>query len=278
MAASNKILSGGNKYAFGGFLDEFGFLKGGTPTAPSAGATGSPMFQIVGIQTAAPTVPERETIPVLGDDELLGEIPITSITSRRFTIEMAVQDLTVEGYMQDTNVETFGEVLMGVLDSLNEAELDMCYLLQSRALKQDSGVQGKKAWGGIIVPLATGTPLGRRTFGSREAAAYAIDVTPQIAGYNPFGLTILDSNAGTTGLRYRPFHSDYPVIMERWTGTGALSTFTLSKTPVSAAKVFVAVERVAATVSSVSTATPSMTLGSAPANGARIVALYEWVP
>lgn len=278
MPASNSAIAGGNQWFFGGFLDEFGYLKGGTNTAPSSGATGSPMFQIVGVQEATPATPERETIQILGDDDLLGEIPLTSIASRRFTAGYAVQNLTQEANLQGTNVETLGEILMGALDIVEEAEYDTCYILQSRALKQDSGVKGRKGWNGVLIPLAIGKPLGRRAFSSRAAAAFALDITPQIAGYSPWGITHLSSNVGTPGLRYRPFNSEYPIVMERWTGNGALSTFNLSHTPVSVAKTFVAVRRIPATVSSVNTSTPSMTLSAAPADGAEVVALYQFQP
>lgn len=278
MAGSNKTAAGGNKWMFGGFLDEFGYLVGATPSAPSAGATGSAMFNLVGVKSASPAVPERETIQITGDDELIGEIPLTSLASRRFTADIATQDLQQEAYMQGTNVQTVGEILLGVLDSVNEAEYDMTFILQSRALKQDTAVKGKKAWNGVIIPLAAGKPLGRRAFEERAAASFGLDITPQQAGYHPWGLTILDANAGTTGARFFPFSSEYPIIMERFTGNGVLSTFTLSKTPVSAAKTSVWVRRVLATTSSVNTSTPSFTVSAVVASGAEIVVVYEFQP
>jgi hypothetical protein len=90
-------------------------------------------------------------------------------------------------------------------------------------------------------------------------------------------VTILDSNTGTTGLRYRPFTSEYPITMHAHTGTGALSTFTLDYAPLSAAKTSVTSARLAQTVSSVSTSAPySVTISGTPIGGAQIVTVYEF--
>lgn len=279
MSASNKTAAGGNKYAYLGFVDEFGFLIGGTPTAPSSGATGNPMNRLDAIKSAAPAVPEREAIQITGDDDLYGEIPLTSLATRRFNATMAVDDLQRDANLQNTNVETLGEIAMGVLDILDDVDYDTCLILQSRALKGDAGVRGKKAWNGRLVPLATTKPLGRRTFEERAAADFALDITPQLASYNPWGITMLEANAGTTGARYRPFSSEYPIVMERHTGNGVLSTFTLTNKPVSVAKMYVVVNRVLATVTAVSTTTPySFTVSAAPADGAKIITMMEFQP
>lgn len=277
MASFNKSIAAGNAYAFIGFIDSNGFMIGSATTAPVSGAAGSPMIPLLGIKTAAPTVPEREVVQVTGDDDLLGEFDFSSHTSRSFVAEFAVQDLATEALLLGTNVETLGEIRLGALDVLNPAELNVCLIIQSRAKKQDAGTVGQAGWQGVIIPLATAAPLGRDSFSERSPGVFRLQITPQTASNNPWGVTILDANTGTTGLRYRPFNAEKPITMHAHTGTGALSTFTLDYQPVSAAKTSVTQRRVAASVSSVSTSSPySVTVGAAPIGGAPIVTVYEF--
>lgn len=276
MPGSRRNIAAGNRYALYGFMDEFGFLTGSTPTAPSAGATGSAMGQLLGIKTAAPTIPDPDAVQVTGEDGLLGEFDFDSIATRRFTADIAVQDLDADAAMQGTNVQTIGEILMGAGDINDAPELDMCFVFQSRAKKQDAGVKGKKAWSGAIIPLATGKPLGRVQYSEREAAAYRLSIAPQLASYNVWGVSILEAAEGTTALRQRPFNSEYPIMIEAFTGNGALATFNLSKTPISVAKTVVYVDRVAATLASISAGAKTFTANAIVRNLGRGIVIYEF--
>lgn len=278
MATFTKSIAAGNTYAFMGFIDSNGFMVGSATTAPAGGAAGSPMIRITGIKTASPTVPEPEVVQVTGDDTLLGEFDFDSLTQRSFTIEVAVQDLATEALLQGTNVETVGEIKLGALDILNAAELNACLIIQSRAKKQDSGVVGQKGWNGVIIPIATVKPLGRDTFAERGPAVFRYFVTPQLAGNNPWGVTILDANAGTTGLRYRPFTSENPITMHAHTGNGALQSWTLDYQPVSAVKTALFGGRNVIAVSAVTTTAPYAvtTIATAPIGGLPLVTVYEF--
>jgi hypothetical protein len=278
MATFTKSIAAGNTYAFMAFIDSNGFMVGSATTAPSAGAAGSPMIRITGIKTASPTVPEPEVVQVTGDDTLLGEFDFDSLTQRSFTIEVAVQDLEAEALLLGTNVETVGEIKVGALDILNAAELNACLIIQSRAKKQDAGAVGQKGWNGVIIPIATVKPLGRDTFAERGPAVFRYFVTPQIAGNNPWGVTILDVNAGTTGLRYRPFTAENPITMHASTGNGALQSWTLSYQPISVAKTALYGGRNVIAVSAVTTTAPFAvtTVATAPIGGLPLITVYEF--
>jgi hypothetical protein len=278
MATFTKSIAAGNTYAFMAFINENGFMVGSATTAPSAGAAGSPMIRITGIKTASPTVPEPEVVQVTGDDTLLGEFDFDSLTQRSFTIEVAVQDLEAEALLLGTNVETVGQIKLGALDILNPAELNACLIIQSRAKKQDTGVVGQKGWNGVIIPIATVKPLGRDTFAERGPAVFRYFVTPQIASNNPWGVTILDVNAGTTGLRYRPFTAENPITMHAHTGNGALQSWTLDYQPISAVKTALFGGKNPIAVSAVTTTAPFAvtTVATAPIGGLPLITIYEF--
>lgn len=277
MASFTKAIAVGNAHAFLGFIDANGFLIGGSASAPAAGAAGSGMIPLTGIKTASPTIPERETVQVTGDDDLLGEFDFASLATRSFIGEFAVMNLELEAALLGTNVETFGEIKMGGLDVDNPAELNTCLIVQSRAKKYNANNIGQKGWVGVIIPLLVAQPLGRDTFGERSPGVFRIQFTPQKAAYRPWGTTISAADLGRTGPRYLPFTSEYPITMHAHTGTGALQTFTLDYEPISAAKTVVTSNRVGQTVSSVAATAPySVSISGTPISGANVVTLYQF--
>lgn len=279
MAGSYKSIAAGNQQAWLGFLDSTGFLLGGNTSAPSTGAAGSGMLRITGIKSAPVSIPERELVQVTGDDDLLGEFDFTSLTSRAFMIEVAVQNLTTEGRLLNTPVDTVAGGLMGYLDTNTTAEYDACLIFQSRSKKQDSGVVGKKAWSGVYIPLATVQPLGRGGFDERGAAVYRYMVTPQLSSKNAWGVTMLDNSSTELSARYRPYSTDYPIYMHRWTGNASATDFTLDVTPVDTASIAVWSSTGAVqTVSSVDTAAKTATLSAAPATNLGIVGVVQYQP
>lgn len=268
-------IAAGSTLAFLGFLDTDGFLTGGTPTAPSAG-TASGMARLRGIKAAPPTVPEPEFVQITGDDELIGEFDFDSVAQRGFIADFAVQNLEQEAYLLGTNVVTIGSVRYGAIDITNAPQRDCCLILQGRAKKQDSSNTGQKGYSGLIIPLASVKPLGRVSFTEREGAVYRLSITPQLASYNIWGTTVSDSVEGTTALRYQPFHADNPIHAVAFTGNNSATAFTLDYTPISAARTAAYANRVAATVSSISTSPKQATLSGAPATNARGVVFYEF--
>lgn len=275
MPAFQKNTAAGSTYAFLGFIDGNGYLVGGGTSAPSAG-TSSGMLRLTGIKTASPTIPEPEYVQVTGDDSLISEFDFDSIAQRGFTADLAISNLTLEGLLQGTNVQTIGEMSLGVLD-IDDADIpNACVIFQSRAFKQDSGVAGNAGYAGVIIPLATVRPLGRVAFTEREGAVYRLSITPQKAGYHPWGVTLLASNAGTTGARYMPFTTENPIHMMAFTGNASTTEFNLDYTPISAAKTTIHINRVVDTTSAVNTSTNTATTTSTAASGAHGIIVYEF--
>ena len=280
MTTFNEHLAAGTAYAFGWFIDSNGFPTGSTTSAPSQGAAGSAAFRIRGIKTASPTIPDTEKTPVTGDDTLLAEFQFGSIATRGFNVEYSIESLTLLGRLLNVTLQTWGEARVALLDVPTPPEYNMGFILQGKAKKQDTGVAGQTGWAGIVIPLATALPLGRATFEERGAAVFRLSVSPQVAGYDPFGITFgtaVYGQGGASGARYMPFDAENPVVLQTWRGTGALATFTNDYQPVSAAKTPVYVNRVLATTSSVVTTAPySTTLSAAPAGAAAIVSVHEF--
>lgn len=280
MAAPNRVIASGSKFNQLFLLDSDGRLTGSTTSAPATGATGSPSLHLKGWKAGSPTVNEPESEVITGDDSRLGEFSYTSIAERRFTVDVAINDLAQSALLQGTNVETLGGIKMGVLDIIDLTDVNCGLIIQSPAKKYDSGSVGQAAWEGRIIPLATIQPLGRVDYNERSGAVYRLSVTPQTADRNPWGITIADANAGTNGATYRDFTSDNPVALHTYRAPGGLATFSLQHVPVNVASTYVVTRipgggYVVATVDSVDTAAKTFTLNSAPAINSEVHVLYQ---
>ena len=146
MGSFTKGLAAGNRLSFAWFIDDFGFPLGNSTSAPSQGATGAPAFNLEGIKTAAPTNPEREIVPVTGDDDLLAEFDFSPTTSRSFVIEYSVEDLSILAAILGTNIVTWGEAKIAMMDIVSPPDRNMGFIFQSRAKKRNLGVSGQKGW------------------------------------------------------------------------------------------------------------------------------------
>lgn len=278
MASFTQKIQAGNAYAFGWFIDSFGFPTGATASAPSQGATGSGAFRIRGIKNASITIPTPEGVPVTGDDSLLGEFQFPSVEIRRFDIDFSVDDLDLLATLLNITLQTWGEARVALNDLDVPPEYNMGFILQSKAKKFDTGVQGQKGWGGTIVPLATASPLGRVAFEERGAAVFRYSISPQSAGYDPRGFTINTANYNVVsgGGRQQPFTAEYPLHLKTWRGTGAVTEFNLDFQPITAAKTPFYERRVAKTTSAVNTTTNTGSVSVAAAAGAELVSIYEF--
>jgi hypothetical protein len=275
MAAPSKLIAAGGKYAFMSFINTNGFLTGSNTTDITAGSSrGAALLE--GFKTASPTVPEPDTVQVTGDDILIGEFDFDSIAERRFTGQFAIQDLDMQARMLGVEKRTVAGIDSTPYDIATAPEQSALIIFQSRAKKQDTGTRGQSAWNGVIMPASAVKPLGREAFTEREAAVFNLSITPQLAGYDALGLTISDAIHGTTGYRYETFASDYPVHIQPIRGDGSTVTFNLDYTPVSASLTAVYVNRVAATVSSVSTGNKTVTVSVAPATGLYGLVFYQF--
>lgn len=275
--APNKGISAGNQLSFWGQVDSIGFFNG-TSGAVATGATGEPMGKLLGIKTASPGPVEPDFVNITGDDTVLGAIDFGPNQAPTWIVEVAAFDMATDAILQGTLVETLGGLRIGVLQPNDPSYPDTCLIYQAKTKYKDTGSDGVKAWSGFIVPLATMIPLGRKELNERTPAVYRYKVVAQTASRKPWGVTISEALLGTSGGPLLPFTSDYPIVMERFTGNAIAVTFNLTYTPVSVARTVVHVDTAPTTVLSVSTTSKTFTLSSAPAAGAKVEVIYEFTP
>lgn len=267
----------GVQQAWYGLWDNLGFFIGASATAPAAGES-SHARRLYGMKELTRTIPESETIPIEGDDTLLAELEYPSNATRRFTASLAAADLTLINHVQASSTRYWGETAVTPLDPATLSSRNFAVWYQSRTAGLDENRQRTTTeWSGEMIHLASMLYLGRESWQSRTAGNYRFSITPQRSLYEISGFTLTDAYASVCNEGAADIGGEYPITATAFTGNGVLATIPTLLAPISTAKVLVAVNRVAATVTGVNTTAPyGVTISSAPANGARVEVIYEY--
>lgn len=282
MSGPTKYIAAGVQQAYLGFLDTTAFLTGNSVTAPSNGS-GSNMIRLLGVQEAQPGVIESDAENIPGDDGSLGKINFPPEETPEFVITAGAFDLDTNAKLQSTLVEALANgIQLGILQPNDPTNPDCVVILNSKTKKKDVGVDGAKAWSGLIVNLASIEPLSRETFSGRTGAVNRLKVTSNIASKKAWGVTITDAVNGTTGGVYFEFTNDYPISMFRYTGSGSGGqTFLADPIPNSVSDLMIWSNTALLTPTTdytVNTTTGLVTFVTNPAAGAKVIGLYGIKP
>jgi hypothetical protein len=269
-----KTIQAGTQEAWFMFYDSNGDPSGDTPDA-LANATSAGAYKLVGIQEAPSAVPESKAVTIPGDDGSLGAIEFASDAPREIVLNFGQMDLTLEARLQNTDVDTFGSIEMGLIDLANIVLGTGALIIQGKAVNRDQGSEGLAAWSGIIYPYVQLLPLNRETWAGRTAGVVRYKAVAQQAYNNPWGTTIVNKAGTPIGAYARPFKSAHPLTMDAF--RGALSSFTLNRSPVAVSTTRPFSDKVAIGVTSINTPTPKLlTLSGSVSAGRPGLVFYEY--
>lgn len=275
MAGEDRIAAG-FRYAYYAVADANGYMQGNSASAASNG-TIQPMVRLRGARTLPVQVPERDRVPVSGDDEPLVTFSFASEELPNGVLGMAVRDLDFEALAQGTLAEIIGDLKAGALNPGGQANPTMMLLLQREAKKFEGNTKGPAGWEVLLIPASEITPLGSE-INQRQFNEYQYAISISKAARAIYGATYTEGLRGTTEMAIEPIFSDNPIMIEGGYGDGATTIYTLSYTPVAgtAAKLHIyvnGVKRALSTNYTVSGRTVTFTV--APASGAHIGIMYE---
>ena len=272
--ASPQSIQAGNQEAWFMFYDTNGDPSGNSPVALGSG-TSAPAYKLIGIQTAPSPIPESETVTVPGDDTSLGAINFASDAPREMLLNFGLMDLTFEALLQNSLVENFGTISMGLLDTDIPFTAYGALIIQSKAVKKTPGVSGQSAYSGWVYPYVQLFPLGRETAEGRTAGSIRYKGVAQAAFNNPWGTTITDKNGAQASAYARPFTAAHPLTLHAF--RGAVSTLVPLRAPAALASTRAWVDKVAVTITSINTpTTPLITFSAPTAAGRPGAALFEY--
>lgn len=273
MAAATKIVSASGLRRVQVFLTD----TDGYPSDDESGADGYDGERIEGVQTFTTTFPDIQILQHTGDDVVYATTtkPPTELPSASLAGSKA--NLNVDAILNSTNVTTVGETQAGAIATDKDGNEPYVVLLAyQEAINAANGdtAFGKERWYTHCYALTQVVPKGNSAEQNTVITSnYNIAATK--SSKFPFGSAFDEAVHGYTQAAYLRFTSEYPPILERWTGNGTLDTFNVTFTPVSVAKTSVFVDGSEVTVSSVDTTNDTITLDSAPSANAKIVAWYE---
>jgi hypothetical protein len=271
-----KRIGAGARYTFYGVRDSSGFLIGNTASGATAGVqAGEGMLRLDGGQVIPTSIPENENQTAIGDDEALVSFDFSAATLAQGTIEVAVRDNVFEALVQGTEVQTIGDLSVGVLGPQDQTFRDMVIMAQRRSKKWTAGVKGVKAWEIAFILAPTITPL-YNDFNTRQINPYRYSYTTSKTDRKTWGATFTDALNGTTAGSIIVIDSDNPLHVMAWRGNNSQQDFTFDFTPKSSAKIHIYDEGVKQTLTTDYTVSGStVTFVGTPSSGARLNALYE---
>lgn len=274
---TTRLISAGAQKSWIAFVsNDKNIITGGTTTAPIAGAV-SHGIPLIGVQTVPTGIPEEEVVSVLGDDDVLGSFQFDSTTPTTFIVNTGEQDLLKDALLQDTLVETIGNISVGAIRPLGQTLPDVMFIAQGRA--KDTGANGAGGFVAYLYPRCTIKPLGRESFEGRAPASFRYQVVAQPANNKPTGTTFTNTLNGFEQTNVMELKTNYPIAPVRITGDNSTLTFTLDKTPSTVAgDSIVAVNAVQQPTSaySFSASNKTITFAVAPASGVPVVVLYGY--
>jgi hypothetical protein len=273
--AFTQSLGAGVQQAWLSFLDNDNIAIGNNTTSIAAGQI-RPFYPFVGIQEMPTSILEGETVPVPGDDTNLGNFIFASADPREFLMNFGQGDLGLDALLQGTLVEALGDINIGLGDPGNPVYPTVCLIVNSRAIKRNPGTSGQAAWSGFIFPVVQIQPLNRETLTGRTAGVQRYKGVAQAAYNHPWGVTIAEAVNGDVSSFSFPFNSPYPLTGDAFKGDGIVTNWVLNKTPVNTNNTKAFVERVAATVNTVTPATKTATISTPVASNGRGVFIYGY--
>lgn len=259
-------------------LDQNGYAAGNGTVV--AGAAGAAALRALGAQSGDLALPDSDIVNIPGDDGSQGTFEFDPEGTPTFNLDVGVQNLVHQGYFQGTNVETQGDISLGVLQPKDRATIDAFLILTSKSKSKASGSDGSSNWTGAIIPKATLRPMGRVAYEGRAGAAFRYRVVTAAADKTPWGKTLTEADNGTEAAPIIEWSAPGRISVHRFTQTSGLTVFgPLAYTPAGATnasmRVFVnGVIQLAGW--SASTVTRQITFTPAPPDAAVIVVVYTY--
>lgn len=266
-------IGAGFAYVAYGFNDTDGYFLGGTTTAPTAGdQTGSPLTRLTGGRVMPVSIPEPELVPADGDDQTYVQFQFDPADLPSGILETVQRNDAFEADAQGTAVDVDGNIRIGALDPRDRATQSICFYLMRQARTTAGAVKRQHLYLDSTVVKPLYNTVEQRTFNSYQYSL-AVSRSARVAW-----TTVNDSEHGTTGMSLTPIESDYPLMIQRWTGDAAETVFNLHRQLQTGGSSIVYVNDVKQSGGGVDytlTGT-TLTFTVAPASAARIVAVWEY--
>jgi len=256
-------------------IQVFALSATGYPDGDQSGATGYDGFELEGAKSFALTLPENQIIVHIGNDRPFATDYLPPNAGLSGEVRTAKQNLDADATLTDTKTFAVGEMTVGGLATEKVGtEIDVAVIVYRQALDTTRGSSQLRRWQMHMLPIARLVPRGG---GADQGAAdeNVYTLVPTGSTKYPWGHAFSEADEGFDEAAWLRGVAENPVMLDKWEGNNTLDTFTMTWTPISAAKTKVYVDGTLVTVTSVTPGTKALVLDSAPGNATNVLAVYE---
>lgn len=250
----------------------------GYPDGDQDAADGYDGVRLTGVQSYTPTLPDVQILNHQGDDVVFAQDKLAPTELPSGALNTGKTNLDIDALLGSSLVETLGEAQIGVMATDEQGQEPLvCLVLYRSAQNVDpaSAGFGSRHWKQYWFPKTAIIPKDA-TAEQAGLDQNQYNIVPTKFTMKPWGVPLSDDTNGADQAVYMRTISENPVMMERWTGNGTLTTFNLNWTPINTTKTKVFANGTAQTVASVDTdSTPAFTLSGTPPLNSAVVAFYE---
>lgn len=222
---------------------------------------------IDGLKTFNYNNPAPQKFTHYGDDNPFAQDVLPPTTIGDFTIVTGKTNLDLDAFTEGTKVVTLDSVVKARAGNTNkrgsEPQLFVSVFRQALDVKRNSGTFGKlRQWDQAIIPS---TRIINELAGNDQGISpnnYVGIPTPVTS--TPWNQAFTEATWGATQGEYIKLETDYKPQWNVGLGNGTLTKFAVTRTPIDVAHTHAWVNGTLATVSSIDTTTPAITLSSAP--------------
>lgn len=260
------------------FLDSAGYAIGSVTTLPAASASGA--GQIFGVKNIGVPVAPARTVVVTGDNGQLGSIQLPGNTAPAGTLVASVRNPTWINKSQGTLTEVLGNTDADIGGIPCPNFQPFCLIASSPGLNQTPGSVGLQGYETTIWFHMTQVPLDETAMADSAVHDFTHSILATQVTTQPWGVALTTTANGATRALYRKFFNTNPLLMHSFTGDGIITTLVLDQTPAAADGNSVLVWQngtllvYGAGAGKYTLSGKTITFGTAPASGAKIVVLY----
>ena len=222
---------------------------------------------IDGLKTFSYNNPAPQKFTHYGDDKPFAQdsLPPTEIGS--FTITTGKTNLTLDAFTEGTKVVTLDTVVQARAGNTDkrgsEPQLFVSVYRQALDVNRTSSTFGKRRqWDQALIPSVR--IINELNSDEQGVTPNTYQGIPTIVTSTPWAQAFTEATWGATQGEYIKMETDYKPQWNVGLGNGTLTAFAVTKTPISTAYVHAWVNGTLATVNSINTAIPTVTLSSAP--------------
>jgi len=253
--------------------DTDGMIK--VPTA-QATATAYAGRRISGANALTITIPEPQRVPARGDDRVYKTFLLPPTEGVTGELRTSKSDFPVIELLEGTSIYGSGDVRkVGHATDKQGEENDVILWGQREGINSDpdSANFGQTMWITYILLCAKASVLPP-TMEQDAVGETRYTIACNDATVDECGVTFTETLNGFTKAPYVEVHSQNKFWIDAWKGDGTVTEFNMSQTPL-AGTTYVWVDGTPTSVT-VDEAAKTITFASAPSDGAKIIAEYEY--